>query len=145
MLPNQRSLSGFSREQKIGFIFMLIFAILTVGLGGLQLRNTIYGRFVVKKADTNPFASLTNNDEERLKNIDTDRDGLTDFEELQQFSQQFPQKKVAYLIWKDPMMCAGKGTFIDEMLQSMRLACGGLHNLATCAWWRPGPKAPALW
>ena len=121
MLPNQRSLSGFSREQKIGFIFMLIFAILTVGLGGLQLRNTIYGRFVVKKADTNPFASLTNNDEERLKNIDTDRDGLTDFEELQQYetSPYLPDsdsdgvmdkieiEKVTDPLCPNDMVCAG--------------------------------------
>ena len=85
MSPTVPSLSGFTREQKIGFIFMLVFAILTVGLGGLQLRNTIYGRFVIKKANTNPIASLTNNEEERLKNIDTDRDGLNDFEELSQY------------------------------------------------------------
>jgi ABC-type Fe3+-hydroxamate transport system substrate-binding protein len=44
-----------------------------------------------------------------------------DFEELKQFANQFPPKKVAYLIWKDPMMCAGKGTFIDEMLQLIQL------------------------
>lgn len=45
----------------------------------------------------------------------------SDFEELKTFAQQFPVKKVAYLIWKDPMMCAGKGTFIDEMLQMIQL------------------------
>lgn len=85
MSPVVPSLSGFTREQKIGFIFMLIFAILTVGLGGLQLRNTIYGRFVTKKTNNNPYASLTTNEEDRLKNIDTDRDGLNDFEELNQY------------------------------------------------------------
>lgn len=28
-----------------------------------------------------------------------------------------PKRKVAYFIWKDPLMVAGKGTFIDSMLQ----------------------------
>lgn len=85
MPPNEHNLSGFTREQKIGFIFMLIFAILTVGLGGLQLRNTIYGPFVIKPKTTNPIVSLANNSDERLKNIDTDQDGLNDFEELNQY------------------------------------------------------------
>lgn len=85
MLPNEHQLSGFTREQKIGFIFMLIFAILTVGLGGLQLRNTIYGPFVIKPKNTNPIVALANNADERLKNIDTDQDGLNDFEELNQY------------------------------------------------------------
>lgn len=76
--------SLFTREQKIGFIFMLVFAILTVGLGGLQLRNTIYGPFVIKKT-ANPLTSVTTNDEARLKNIDTDHDGLNDYDELNQY------------------------------------------------------------
>lgn len=84
MPPNLQP-NGFTREQKIGFIFMLIFAILTVGLGGLQLRNTVYGPFVIKKTPVNSIASLTNNEEERLKNIDTDHDGLNDYEELNQY------------------------------------------------------------
>lgn len=85
MLPNEQRLAGFTREQKIGFIFMLVFAILTVGLGALQLRNTIYGPFVIKPKQTNPIVSLANNTDERLKNIDTDQDGLSDYDELNQY------------------------------------------------------------
>lgn len=64
---------------------MLIFGILAVGLGFLQMRNTIYGPFIIRlsdKTDTdNQEASLLN-DEARLQSIDTDQDGLNDFEEL---------------------------------------------------------------
>ena len=76
--------SSFTREQKVGFIFMLIFAILTIGLGGLQLRNTIYGPFVIK-ATKNSLVGVSTNEETRLKNIDTDHDGLSDYDELNQY------------------------------------------------------------
>ncbi|MBP4141618.1 ABC transporter substrate-binding protein [Flavobacterium sp. P4023] len=33
------------------------------------------------------------------------------------FIKDFPVKKVAYFIWKDPFMVAGSGTFIDELLK----------------------------
>ena len=33
------------------------------------------------------------------------------------FIQSFPAKKVLYLIWKNPYMAAGSGTFIDSLLQ----------------------------
>lgn len=36
------------------------------------------------------------------------------------------QKSVAYLIWEDPIMVAGKNTFINEMIHSM-----GLKNILT--------------
>lgn len=65
----------------MGFIFMLIFAILTVSLGALQLRNTVYGPFVVHslvKSDE----TLLNEQQSRLQAIDTDHDGISDYEEL---------------------------------------------------------------
>ncbi|WP_103070826.1 ABC transporter substrate-binding protein [Aquimarina sediminis] len=33
------------------------------------------------------------------------------------FVRNMPQKRVAYFIWKDPWMVAGKGTFVDYMLK----------------------------
>lgn len=57
--------SQFSREQKIGFVFMLIFAILAVGLGMLQLRNTVYGPFVVK--NKTGAANLVTDEQAQLK------------------------------------------------------------------------------
>lgn len=85
MLRNYFSKSGLTKEQKTGFVLLLIFGILAVGLGLLQMRNTIYGPFIIRlsdKSDTaNQEASLLN-DEARLQSIDTDQDGLNDFEEL---------------------------------------------------------------
>ncbi|MBI4427082.1 MAG: hypothetical protein HY569_01170 [Candidatus Magasanikbacteria bacterium] len=79
------SKNSLTKEQKTGFVLLLIFGILAIGLGLLQMRNTIYGPFVIRlsdKTDTaNQEASLLN-DEARLQSIDTDRDGLNDFEEL---------------------------------------------------------------
>ncbi len=86
MSPTAMHLSGFSREQKTGFVFMLIFAIMTIGLGALQLRNTVYGPFVIKPSETPSLSRIVATDEARLKSIDTDHDGLNDFEELNQYT-----------------------------------------------------------
>lgn len=72
-----------TREQKTGFVLLLIFGLLAIGLGILQMRNTIFGPFVVRLSKTNEAEkSLFLNEEARLQSIDTDRDGLNDFEEL---------------------------------------------------------------
>lgn len=86
MSPTGVHLSGFSREQKTGFVFMLVFAIMTIGLGALQLRNTVYGPFVIKPSETPSLSRMAATDEARLKSIDTDHDGLNDFEELNQYT-----------------------------------------------------------
>lgn len=75
--------TGLTREQKTGFVLLLIFGLLAIGLGVLQMRNTIFGPFVVRLSKTNEAEkSLFLNEEARLQSIDTDRDGLNDFEEL---------------------------------------------------------------
>lgn len=79
------SKNSLTKEQKTGFVLLLIFGILAVGLGFLQMRNTIYGPFVIRlsdKSDTDTQEASLLNDEARLQSIDTDRDGLNDFEEL---------------------------------------------------------------
>lgn len=70
-----------SKEQKTGFVLLSVFAILVIFLGGLQLRNVIYNPFAV---DFNVYdeEALVNDTEGRLKNIDTDHDGLMDWDEL---------------------------------------------------------------
>ncbi len=40
------------------------------------------------------------------------------FSELRTITQNFPKRKVLYIIWKDPYMAAGKNTFIDALLQA---------------------------
>ena len=64
-------------------VLLLVFAFLAVGLGVLQLRNTIYNPFVVHvpKQDTDLTSLL--DETTRLQQIDTDQDGLNDYDELQ--------------------------------------------------------------
>lgn len=79
----QNPRTGLTREQKTGFVLLLIFGFLAVGLGVLQMRNTIFGPFVVR-IDKTAVAeeNLFLNEEARLQSIDTDHDGLNDYEEL---------------------------------------------------------------
>lgn len=72
---------GLSREQKTGFVLLLLFAVLAVGLGVLQIRNTIYGPFVVSANDDGGQVTLVLDENTQAQQIDTDQDGLTDYEE----------------------------------------------------------------
>jgi hypothetical protein len=72
---------GISQEQKVGLFLLFVFAILAVGLGVLQMRNTIYGPFAFKNVAPNISADDVNTVEaQQLR--DTDHDGLSDFDEL---------------------------------------------------------------
>lgn len=73
----------FSDEQKMGAILLFVFALVAVGLGALQLRNTIYGPFVIHPASSGTPDQLFAGDRTRLQKIDTDHDGLNDYEELE--------------------------------------------------------------
>lgn len=79
--PEKKRLTG---GQKVGFSFMLIFACLAIGLGLLQIRTTIYAPFTkyIGQAQAIDQAQLIFDETVRLQRIDTDRDGLNDFEEL---------------------------------------------------------------
>lgn len=76
-----QSSGRLTREQKVGFALLFVFALLTLGLGGLQLRNTIYGPFVIR-LDQRDAASAVADDATRLRQADTDHDGLPDYDEL---------------------------------------------------------------
>ncbi len=71
--------------QKAGFISLLVFALVTVSFSFLQLRNTVYGRFIIRQetasVDVGAYDETT-----RLQQIDTDKDGLNDYEELYMYS-----------------------------------------------------------
>ena len=72
---------GLSKEQKIGVILLSIFAVFAIGLGILQIRNTMYAPFAL----SNKIPPLVKNDinsSEALMYRDTDKDGLNDFDEL---------------------------------------------------------------
>ncbi|HBU07085.1 MAG TPA: hypothetical protein DEB09_03290 [Candidatus Magasanikbacteria bacterium] len=78
----QQSNKSLNNTQKTGFVLLLVFGILAVGLGLLQMRNAIYNPFVVRLSDTTEQAQVLLDDEVRLQSIDTDNDGLNDWEEI---------------------------------------------------------------
>ncbi|HLD60610.1 MAG TPA: hypothetical protein VJA27_00545, partial [Patescibacteria group bacterium] len=75
------SFSALRKEQKIGFFLLLIFALLTVGLGALQIRNTMYAPFALNNKVPSILKDEVNNIE-ALSFRDTDFDELNDFDEL---------------------------------------------------------------
>ncbi|KKQ27986.1 MAG: IclR-like protein transcriptional regulator [Candidatus Magasanikbacteria bacterium GW2011_GWC2_37_14] len=81
-MPENQEKKSLTKTQKTGFVLLLIFAVLTIGLGGLQLRNTIYSPFVLKLSGPDSSLQLLNDEQTRLQSIDTDHDGLNDWEEL---------------------------------------------------------------
>jgi len=85
-MPDEQSKAiGLSKEQKIGFVLLLIFAVLAIGLGVLQIRNTMYGPFALNKSIPVTLKEEINTPES-LQYRDTDMDGLNDFEELYVYS-----------------------------------------------------------
>lgn len=74
--------SQLTKEQKTGFVLLLLFAITTVGLGFLQLRNTIYSPFTAYFSKNKETTIDLQDDATRLQSIDTDRDGLSDYDEM---------------------------------------------------------------
>ncbi len=82
MAESQNTISSIlTKEQKIGFVLLLAFAILAIGLGMLQIRNNIYNRFALNKEIS---ASIKDQVDtvDALRFRDTDRDNLSDFDEL---------------------------------------------------------------
>lgn len=79
--PNPTSITT---GQKVGAAFMFVFALLAVGLGMIQMRTTIYGPFVQANASDAGAdeAQLLFDESIKLQRIDTDQDGINDFEEL---------------------------------------------------------------
>lgn len=75
--------ANLTATQKTGFVFLLIFGVLALGLAGVQMRNSIFGPFLAPVAeDTSRVAAQASLDETiRLQRIDTDHDGITDYQE----------------------------------------------------------------
>ncbi len=73
--------AGLSSERKWGFVLLLIFGILSVGLGMLQIRNSLYGPLALNNK-VSPELKNEINSIDALRLRDTDHDGLTDFDEL---------------------------------------------------------------
>ncbi len=74
----------YTMQQKLSFIMLIIFGIIIVVLGFLQMRNTIYTPFVIRSSNFNggEGAPLFEDEQVKLQSIDTDHDGINDYEEL---------------------------------------------------------------
>ena len=70
-----------TREQKVGFTLLLVFAVFAIGLGIMQIRNTMYAPFSLGSGIPSEIAAEINSPE-TLAYRDTDNDGLSDFDEL---------------------------------------------------------------
>ncbi|MDO8626657.1 MAG: hypothetical protein Q7K39_04395 [Candidatus Magasanikbacteria bacterium] len=72
---------SLTKEQKIGFSLLVVFAFLSVGLGLVQIRNTMYGPLAL---NNEPPVDLKNQVAtiDALRYRDTDHDEINDFDEL---------------------------------------------------------------
>ncbi len=74
--------SGLTSTQKTGFVLLLLFGVLAISLGFLQMRNTIFNPFAIRLSQEELSFNTLFDEETRLQSIDTDHDGLNDWEEL---------------------------------------------------------------
>lgn len=75
--------NGLTLEQKLGFAFLFIFAILFLLLSFFQMRNNLYRPYAL--SDTVPNTLIRDKFSDPIEALhyrDTDRDGLNDFEEI---------------------------------------------------------------
>ncbi len=80
-MPEEEERQGLQKGQKIGVVLLSIFSVFAVGLGLLQIRNTMYAPFALNNGV--PYTVKEDiNTNEALIYRDTDKDGLNDFDEL---------------------------------------------------------------
>ncbi len=84
-MPEEQGREGLSKEQKIGVILLSVFSMFAIGLGVLQIRNTMYAPFALN-TKIPPLVRDDINSNEALMYRDTDKDGLNDFDELYVYS-----------------------------------------------------------
>lgn len=80
-MSEEQGSEGLSKEQKIGVILLSVFSVFAIGLGILQIRNTMYAPFALNKK-VSPLVKNEITSNEALMYRDTDKDGLNDFDEL---------------------------------------------------------------
>ena len=80
-MPEEEERQGLQKGQKIGVVLLSIFSVFAVGLGLLQIRNTMYAPFALNNGV--PYTTKEDiNTNDALIYRDTDKDGLNDFDEL---------------------------------------------------------------
>ena len=78
--PLENGQNKLSPERKAGLVMLIIVAFLAVGVGVMQVRNTIYAPFALTSEAPSGLSDAVN-DVESLKFRDTDHDGLSDYDE----------------------------------------------------------------
>jgi hypothetical protein len=74
-------------HKRIGAILLALFGILAVVLGVLKIRNTVYAPFALKNIlPTDIKQQVVDNNIGYQRQLDTDHDGLNDFDELSVYS-----------------------------------------------------------
>lgn len=82
-MPKSSEQTNITSGQKTGVAFLSVFCILAVGMAFLQFKTAIYGPFALRnKSGGVEQAQIVLDETIRLQRIDTDQDGLNDFEEL---------------------------------------------------------------
>lgn len=70
-------------HKKTGAALLILFGVLALILGGLQIRNAIYGPFSLKNTlPANIKAQVIDENIDYQRQLDTDRDGLSNFDEM---------------------------------------------------------------
>ena len=88
MVENDANASTWARitkEQRIGFVLLFVFTIVAIALGLLQIRNNIVTPFALNDSIP-PDIGRELDTADALRYRDTDRDGLSDFDELYVYS-----------------------------------------------------------
>jgi hypothetical protein len=78
--PLDNGQNKLSPERKAGLGMLIMVAFLAVGLGVMQIRNTLYAPFALNSEAPSGLSEVVN-DVESLRFRDTDRDGLNDYDE----------------------------------------------------------------
>ena len=79
--PLDNDSQKLSLERKAGLVMLIIIAVMAVGLGVMQIRNTMYAPFALNSEAPSGLSEVVN-DVESLKFRDTDKDGLSDYDEM---------------------------------------------------------------
>lgn len=90
MIMESEQHTRLHHTQKVGFALLVVFAMMVLVLGVYQFRTTIYGPFAHRPVERDQklaaVEQLFDDEAARLQLIDTDQDGINDYEELNFYS-----------------------------------------------------------
>jgi hypothetical protein len=142
--------SGDNSQKKIGALLLALFSILVLVLGILQIRNTIYAPFALKNTiPTGIKQQIVDDNIDYQRQLDTDHDGLTDFDELHVYgTSPYLYDTFGYglsdaeVIKKGLPLCPGAGKNCSGGTTS---ATAGINNASSSliSSFNPSPENPS--